>query len=372
MPLCKCKFCHAVISRAWNLKRHQSTSNNCLKIQKELKNIENRKLELENRKLELIGDRKSKLIGDTKINSEIKFISTSIISNKNIDDNLTFTPVFSTKHISEVIDLININTIINENGLSDLYINEIAKNKNGEYGIINTNKKNPIFHIRKKDGSIEKDVGGKLIFKRFISMSTDKIDKFLNEIKKNTNIMEYTRIERNIKNYDKFIKKISYELHIDNVKNNINKDEYWNEDDEKNNELKSIVTEKKYNDKNNSIENILKSYDINKSVVIEKDEEVLLIFTKQIVKKKKIKINHILATQVWDEYIGIKIGEIKCPVCKVNEINQRNFECGHVIPESKGGETKLENLRPLCNKCNKSIGTNEMDKTIWNNIKSIF
>ena len=343
MP-CRCEHCNSIISRTRGLKRHQ-LSKKCLEIRL-LKSKQQKKEQLEK---------------VNKINSEIKFVSKTIIT-KNVDDNLTFVSNFSKKHILEVVNLINTNTIINETGLSDLYINKIAKNKNGEYGIINTNKINPVFHIRKKDGTIEKDIGGKLIFKRFISMSTDKINNYLKEIEKNKNI-DYTIIEKNIKNYNKFIKNISYELHIDNIKNNINKDEYWDKEDEKNNEskLKFIITEEKCNDKNNFIENTLNEYKL------EKSDEFLLIVSKIRKSFKKKKITHILATQVWDKYIGMEIGQIKCPVCKVNEINQRNFECGHVIPESKGGETKLDNLRPLCNK---SIGTNEMDKTIWNNIKS--
>jgi hypothetical protein len=87
------------------------------------------------------------------------------------------------------------------------------------------------------------------------------------------------------------------------------------------------------------------------------------------VKKKKVKISHILKKQVWDTYIGISIGELKCPMCKVDVINQMNFECGHVIPESKGGKTELSNLRPLCNKCNKSVGTTEMDTKHWDGLK---
>jgi 5-methylcytosine-specific restriction endonuclease McrA len=34
-----------------------------------------------------------------------------------------------------------------------------------------------------------------------------------------------------------------------------------------------------------------------------------------------------------------------------------DYEVGHNIPESKGGPTVLENLRPLCSRCNKSMGS---------------
>jgi 5-methylcytosine-specific restriction endonuclease McrA len=32
-----------------------------------------------------------------------------------------------------------------------------------------------------------------------------------------------------------------------------------------------------------------------------------------------------------------------------------DFETGHNIPESKGGETKLDNLRAICSQCSKSM-----------------
>lgn len=80
---------------------------------------------------------------------------------------------------------------------------------------------------------------------------------------------------------------------------------------------------------------------------------------------KKKKISQIIRAQVWDTYIGRKIGEILCPYCNVNTITQLNFECGHVIAESKGGEISLENLRPICNICNKSMGNKEMDLNLY-------
>lgn len=32
------------------------------------------------------------------------------------------------------------------------------------------------------------------------------------------------------------------------------------------------------------------------------------------------------------------------------------FEVGHNVPESKGGSSDLDNLKPLCPSCNKSMG----------------
>lgn len=60
--------------------------------------------------------------------------------------------------------------------------------------------------------------------------------------------------------------------------------------------------------------------------------------------------------QVWLHYFGKKFSH-KCYIswCK-NKISVFDFECGHNIPESKGGSTTIQNLRPICSRCNKSMG----------------
>ena len=70
----------------------------------------------------------------------------------------------------------------------------------------------------------------------------------------------------------------------------------------------------------------------------------------------KIKIPKALREQVWVHYIGKKY-ESKCYIhwCS-NTINVFDYQVGHNIPESKGGSILLENLRPLCSRCNLSMG----------------
>jgi hypothetical protein len=46
--------------------------------------------------------------------------------------------------------------------------------------------------------------------------------------------------------------------------------------------------------------------------------------------------------------------------CKVNEITQMNFACGHVESEHNGGVPTAENLRPICTTCNSSMGVRNM------------
>ena len=69
---------------------------------------------------------------------------------------------------------------------------------------------------------------------------------------------------------------------------------------------------------------------------------------------KTLKIN------VWNHYIGNEVGSAKCMCCQECEIIQGHFEAGHVISERDGGGTTIENLRPICSLCNKSMGSKHM------------
>jgi hypothetical protein len=88
------------------------------------------------------------------------------------------------------------------------------------------------------------------------------------------------------------------------------------------------------------------------------------IFTKKDNKYKKKLIPKSLRIKVWNTYIGEDIGKIKCLCCNTIDITQSIFECGHIIAEAKGGETSLENLRPICSTCNKSMKTINMNDYI--------
>ena len=81
--------------------------------------------------------------------------------------------------------------------------------------------------------------------------------------------------------------------------------------------------------------------------------------------KKKTQIPRALREQVWLQNIGHRF-EHKCLVewCH-NIINAFDFHVGHNIPESKGGSTALKNLKPICARCNLSMG-NKYSITEWN------
>ncbi len=71
----------------------------------------------------------------------------------------------------------------------------------------------------------------------------------------------------------------------------------------------------------------------------------------------KKKIPKALREQVWIQKIGKKF-EAKCKTswCK-NKINVFDFQAGHDVPESRGGTTDIDNLVPICSRCNLSMGS---------------
>ncbi len=75
---------------------------------------------------------------------------------------------------------------------------------------------------------------------------------------------------------------------------------------------------------------------------------------------KKKAIPKALKRAVWDKYVGEDVGKTLCLCCNHVYIRQIEFHCGHVIAEAKGGETTIENMRPICAQCNLSMGTTNM------------
>ena len=81
-------------------------------------------------------------------------------------------------------------------------------------------------------------------------------------------------------------------------------------------------------------------------------------------KTKKTKISATLKRLVWNTHIGEDIGKYKCVCCNVTDITQLSFHCGHIIAEINGGQTNVSNLKPICQNCNSSMATKNMDDFI--------
>jgi len=73
-------------------------------------------------------------------------------------------------------------------------------------------------------------------------------------------------------------------------------------------------------------------------------------------------ISALIRNATWNKYVGIDKLHSVCFCCGKENISNLNFLCGYVIGEKKKGKATVENLRPVCKKCNKSIGTKNIDK----------
>ena len=73
-------------------------------------------------------------------------------------------------------------------------------------------------------------------------------------------------------------------------------------------------------------------------------------------KVRKSNIPKAIREQVWLRSFG-KVYEDPCYVhwCE-NIINVFDFHVGHDVPESKGGTLDINNLKPICSRCNLSMG----------------
>jgi len=93
--------------------------------------------------------------------------------------------------------------------------------------------------------------------------------------------------------------------------------------------------------------------------IIKEDEYKINTITN---KKKKKTISSTIKRLVWNIHIGEDYGKAKCICCKTTDITQLSFNCGHIIAEINGGELIVSNLKPICQNCNSSMGTKNMDE----------
>ena len=77
-------------------------------------------------------------------------------------------------------------------------------------------------------------------------------------------------------------------------------------------------------------------------------------------RKKKETIPKAVRLKVWSEYIGYNNADGKCFCCRDKVIHIEDFQCGHIQSEHDGGKVNIQNLRPICGICNRSMGTKHM------------
>jgi hypothetical protein len=77
---------------------------------------------------------------------------------------------------------------------------------------------------------------------------------------------------------------------------------------------------------------------------------------------KRNKIPATVRNSVWNKYIGKDSKKGLCLCCNSEDISFANFDCGHIISKSKGGQDTIGNLRPICSQCNGSMGAGNMEE----------
>ena len=77
-------------------------------------------------------------------------------------------------------------------------------------------------------------------------------------------------------------------------------------------------------------------------------------------KKRRSNIPKRLKDDVWNTYVGHNKAQSNCGCCG-NPFGYNNFDCSHVISDKNGGQQTIENLRPCCASCNRSLGSKNMD-----------
>lgn len=72
------------------------------------------------------------------------------------------------------------------------------------------------------------------------------------------------------------------------------------------------------------------------------------------------KIDASLRNSVWVKYMGSDKGTGLCWCCGLETISRAQYHCSHVVARARFGAATLQNLRPCCQTCNLSMGTNSM------------
>lgn len=75
---------------------------------------------------------------------------------------------------------------------------------------------------------------------------------------------------------------------------------------------------------------------------------------------KKKAISTVLREQVWRKYYGNSLDGV-CPICN-KKLSYTDHDCAHIIAESQGGATDINNLRPTHKRCNQSMGVTHLDE----------
>lgn len=85
---------------------------------------------------------------------------------------------------------------------------------------------------------------------------------------------------------------------------------------------------------------------------------------KENAKKRKKYVPKKVKNDSWNTYVGETVKRTKCLCCRTTQIDATVFTAGHIISEANGGPPTVENIVPICDQCNLSMGKTNMDEFI--------
>ena len=77
--------------------------------------------------------------------------------------------------------------------------------------------------------------------------------------------------------------------------------------------------------------------------------------------KTKKKIPKRIKDESWNTYVGKDKTKGLCVCCRKEEIRIQNFTAGHINSEKNGGVITIDNIIPICQPCNLSMGITNME-----------
>ena len=81
--------------------------------------------------------------------------------------------------------------------------------------------------------------------------------------------------------------------------------------------------------------------------------------TTKSITKSRPQIPKMIRGEVWKKYNGLSVYG-SCYCCKQTLDVFDTWNAGHVVPYSQGGPNTVTNLRPICQPCNQSMGTENL------------
>jgi len=133
------------------------------------------------------------------------------------------------------------------------------------------------------------------------------------------------------------------------------KEKKVNIEDKKDKVKKVNIEDKK--DKEDKVNKVNKEDKVNKVNKVDKEKKVNI---EGFFHKRKY-LSQGLRHKIWTKTYGEEF-KVECDCCNLSIINPFNCVWGHILSHAEGGDTGIDNMKPICNCCNASMGKKHMNE----------